>query len=716
MSRIKGSLLKGTENMVDFFPKPASPPPLPRAVKSPPSTRPRISFILGTVSVVVGLAGLVYGLFYSYDIVTSYFDKYQAQQNNQRNYQVEAEIRLRIHNELVQKTDDISLKGTSLPMCPLIFPLLNEKKQITPLGSFLSVMAMEQATYLPHAVFQLTNEFENFEYFHLFENPNPFQQGYLTQLPCSFGTKDFGEGTLIHQKKKYRVQLHFHGTHPEKTYQHRFTDGELHLIIGWIASQLQDYMGFQPSDKEKGFMENPIFTADQALTLAASQQFLIQSGGAALVTHWDVIKANTSDFPDFYAQYIGILDAQEGGDHLDLTFPLLEKYPDSDSLNNMKLSYDYSHEKYDEMLKRSWPLLKRDDNNKLWYEWTADAMEYKEFWSEANQLMKMWTQIHPDNPEAWLELAQNFEAWSGREEWANSDDPNTVRLFKERIQEALNCAQKASQMAPGNAKVWTTLETIGRLMKQDRTTMDGYFQKAIALYPSDYEAYNQYIKYLKSIKPDGDQQALAFARKYSEGFPDLLAEYCAGEFIVPATDDSIQAKKNQIDQERLKVQKSPEWPDFENSVKAFLKQSPAYMAEWKSYLQWADLKGDVEPVFRFAQECSNENPELKSLYPNVLLAYPDTANLNRITEEEKTNFSNLPSTVKITGEALNALVVLNPDNWYYLNRLAKYDLKNAQFNEAKNVFLQIGEHWSSDVWTKDEFEKGKALASSPQPK
>lgn len=63
----------------------------------------------------------------------------------------------RPHREILAQMEDIKLHGATLPPCPLIFPLLDSKGRVTPLGSYLSYWAMDQAAYLPEMAFSVPN-------------------------------------------------------------------------------------------------------------------------------------------------------------------------------------------------------------------------------------------------------------------------------------------------------------------------------------------------------------------------------------------------------------------------------------------------------------------------------------------------------------------------------------------------------------------------------
>jgi len=92
---------------------------------------------------------------------------------------------------------DLKLHSASLPLCPLVYPLLDENGKVNLMGSYLSFSAMRQASFLPHSVFCSIWGAATFSKFGLFNENDPAQKYYYTQLPYYFqNPKDLGEGTL----------------------------------------------------------------------------------------------------------------------------------------------------------------------------------------------------------------------------------------------------------------------------------------------------------------------------------------------------------------------------------------------------------------------------------------------------------------------------------------------------------------------------------------
>jgi len=220
------------------------PPDIPRPSQIPPPIPSRKSKAYLWVLAVVGLVVVVFA--YSAYIVMQ--QKMTAQEDALRAAQAKAETEARPHREILAKINDFRHHSTALPACPLVYPLLDAKGRISPLGTYLSYLAMQQASFLPQSVFCMVDAGQSFSEFGLFDADSPFHQAYYKQLPYYFqNAKDLGEGKLLKSKKGWKIQLRFWGTKSEKKYTRVFRQGKLHLAVGWMASCLQDYMGFRPT-------------------------------------------------------------------------------------------------------------------------------------------------------------------------------------------------------------------------------------------------------------------------------------------------------------------------------------------------------------------------------------------------------------------------------------------------------------------------------------
>ena len=668
----------------------------------------RILKLLGLIFLGFALVMSVY-LYHFYKVYKqNYEDVRKSYENYEKYRKAYKEAQEKPHKEMMAKIEDIHLHGTALPPCPLIFPLLNEKGKITPLGSFISLNAMEKATYLPKAVFQLSSEGSNFYAFGLFQKDSTYHDGYKKELPLLFETKDFAVGTLVQNKKGYKIHLKFWGTHPEKVFDKKFPMKGLYKAPVWMATCLHEWVGFHPTKAEADFLANPHYKTDDHLKRAASLENLIYEGGNVLVTRYEEILADNSDCPCLFPTWVGILEAKEGVSLLDMVKAELDQNVQSTCMNYEMIEKYYYAGKYDEAIKLALPMLKQDNRNRDWYGWAATSLEYKGFWKEGIQLFKNWSQMQPENPVVWYLLSYHMRGWGQPPSDADKVKyPDCVRLSQERLNEGLTYAKKATELSPEDARFWTELLYYGKYNLVGKKDMETYFKKSISLNPNDWTPYQTYLYYLKSMDSADYKESFAFARKYSKKFPTLVTDVIVSILYLPA-ERSLEDQKNRLRKMSATMKSTPYWKEYKKNMERFLSLTPGDVSEWKTYLQWADLVDEQDSVFQLAKKISRKDPELKALYPYVVLFYPTEALKNRITDQEKTSLWTNVSLVKQMGMAYRELEKLDPKNWHNLNQLASYDVNNGFKSEARKTFKKIGTHWASEVWTKEDFNKAKA--------
>jgi hypothetical protein len=648
----------------------------------------------------------------------SYYSNLWSARKAQKAAETAKEIPLRLIQDQIA---DLRLHGSELPPCPLLFPLLDSKGRMTPLGGYLSELGMEQASYLPQSVLRLPDIGKIFEDFDLFVSDSPLHKIYKTELPLRFGAKDFGEGTWTKTYHGWRIHLRFWGTKPEKNYDQTFAKGDLHMAPGWIAASLQDYLGLKPTPDQAADRDQPVFADDADLLRAASLEPIFRSGGSILVTHWEKILAANPDNPDLVGRWVSILDARENKTHLDLEEASLQKFPASSLLRNLVERESILAGKYDEALRYLWDDLKRDDNNPALYALTACVLESQDHWPEAVQLLKTWTQLHPDNAQAWMDLAAALREQSNVIRVLGTDrTPNNPNeeILKQTLAQGLQAARQAAQIAPQDCRVWIALMGYGTDASFDKAAMDQYFEKAVQLNPYEYSAYVEYLHYLTPQKFDANDKAFAFAENYENLFPALLPE--AAETALETSWSGGSTGASAIDKKRSMedILNPDDWDDFEQSFQDNLQRHPADMAAWQEYLSWADVAGATNDALSFAQTLALSNSELKALPPYVVLFAEDAAQNNQATPAEKQAVASDPAWVEKMGAAYQTLLKWDDNNWRIWNLYALYCVTNHLTDEAKRAFTAVDDHVDNEVWTAKDFEKAKSdlgLESIPLP-
>lgn len=680
--------------------KPVAPATLPSSVTVPASRKIPL-WLLALLGLLIGVIIFLVGPWFQEKID----DRKQAALDAQP------------HKEIQAKIQNLLQHGTALPLCPLVYPLLDSHGQVTPLGSYLSYFSMNQASYLPKTVFLIPNAGDIYNEFDLFTRDSPKQKAYRDQLPYYFGNvKDFCEGKLLKAGSGNNIQLRFWGTKPEKKYSKIFGKGDLHLAISWMAACVEDYEGFQPNADQAAYRDKPIFTNDQDLERGAQLETFFRNGGSGLISGWDKILAKNTDNPYLYDRWLSILDSQGGANHLALIQQLVQKNPDN---TFSKLDYMVQCEQtgqYDQGVSMGFQELARDDNNPDWYDLTVDCLTDKGFYMEAIQLLKAWTKLHPDNQEAWIKLKDIDVkwAWVARGDgWADSVTPEGWRLMKERMKDAVTAGEQAASLAFGDCRVWSKMLSLGNGAEFDKPRMQGYFNKMFQLNPYRTQGYETYLEYLKPKWSGSVDEMTAFAEKYDAYDPGLLAEAMVELFNVSTEDNSEAAWKKCFQTIKDNMQNPKVLERFEKSDFGYLELHPENLQFWKNMMGWEKTADRQDVVLNYAKKLSRKNPELRALPDLVFLGYAESLKYDWMTDQEKNALDWRPDIVQGSEKAYRDLAQMDPDNWDNWNNLAFYCYQRHDLKKTRQALKTIRNHWSGAIWSKETFDQAVSLCEKP---
>jgi hypothetical protein len=618
-----------------------------------------------------------------------YSNWWTAKKNAKAAQEAQALPHLKIQSQL----EDLRLHGTSLPPCPLIFPLLDSKGHVTPLGSYLSYWAMDQAAYRPQAALSLSNLDRSFEDFDLFNPNRAASDAYKTQLPLRFNTKDFGEGAWKKTFKGWKLHLRFWGTKPEKTYDQTFRKGDLHQAPSWIAASLEDYLGETPTAEEAAYRDQPIFTNDDDFIRGSKTEELFEEGGGSLVTHWQDLVAKNPDRPELAIRWIEAMDAPNAQTSSKTLETLLGKNPTYDLLSR-SLAWDYfTRQQVTEALSLWFNQLKKDDNNISLYSGATLCLNYLGEENLALQLDRLWTQKHPDNPMAWMQLANQCFGYIDlphRGEQPPASATPTGPVFA-KDQEGLAAARKFAQLSPQDTRAWVWLMQYAVKDKADQSEIETDFQKAIQINPKDDQAYQAYLAYLEMQGIVGAQETWDFVKESGVQHPFLVYLYF-----------SQQYKGNGSGQAPLDIKSKENKSLLKRALQADLKLYPASMSLWGEYLYWAGLWGNTSDVLNFAQTLAENNSKLKALPPTLTL-------------QALSGQTSADAVSQMTG-AYQALLALDDQDWNRWNIYAKFCVENHLDAEAKKAITAIGDNWDESVWPQADLDKARVdLGLDPIP-
>src|ERR1700677_4322988 len=124
--------------------------------------------------------------------------------------------------------------------------------------------------------------------------------------------------------------------------------------------------------------------------------------------------------------------------------------------------------------------LSRDNNNADIYYWAAYSLWNPHYRSAAIELAKTWTELHPENPEAWFLLMGLYKTWATSmtaESWARFVDPVLRKTMMGKASEGIKALDQAAKLLPDDPQVWAGYLGFGSLMAFDKPTMQFYFGK-----------------------------------------------------------------------------------------------------------------------------------------------------------------------------------------------------------------------------------------------
>ncbi len=218
--------------------------------------RPRFNIgkaLVFAAAALVLLGGSFYGLIYLPDQEAK---QRQIQAEKLKEEKRQQEAQLAAHRAVVP----------ALPACPLILPLTDKYVDVTPLGSYLSYLAMKRASNLPLPAFQTPNLWDVFNNEKLFAAKlREVPKFYRKDLAPFFPTPDRGEGQYLKVRGGTKITLRFWGSRKEKIYSKTFRKKKLHLAPEWMASCLHNWMGFSPNLEQSVYLSKPLFTSDEDL-------------------------------------------------------------------------------------------------------------------------------------------------------------------------------------------------------------------------------------------------------------------------------------------------------------------------------------------------------------------------------------------------------------------------------------------------------------------
>lgn len=600
--------------------------------------------------------------------------------------------------------------GTALPQCPLIYPLLNEMGQVTALGSYLSYLAMKQASYVPNSVLSLRNAGNFFNQMDLFRPEARDPGRYKEQLPYMFQTDQVVDGYIISTGKGKKIKLVFRNSKSQsRLFAREFEGDSLHQAPAWMASCLHEWLGSQITSEQKQYMDDALFKNDADLWRAASLEWVFRSA-PELVSGWEDILAKNPKSPLLLDRWLAIIDRRANVTHIGAANNNFRLEPRSTILKLDRVARYIRAQNYIAALDIIFPELQRDELNQEWYLPLRTCLRSLGYWEEAKNLFDVLLSKHPDSTNLNLDQAILLRdyAWRARGGGYAGDVSNkSMSLYEERILEGLTYAQRAAELSPGRAKPWNILLWYGISVGWSQEQQDEYFQKVLDVDPNYSVAYLNYLEYIKPKWYGVPGQTLEFAEKYVTRVPMVMVYACLEEIRV--YQDKFREESLEVFKVRLKnaVKDHPLQDKYVDAYKVSLKRYPTNISNWIGFYIWMGVMDRNEELFEFLEQICQGSLEMKLLYPYIRLAFLSHDRSQLPSAALQVDFDKNPAILREKANMNKMISDLNPTNWTAWNHQAKLWIALERPEKARAALLAIGANWDESVWRKGEFQKAQ---------
>ncbi len=616
------------------------------------------------------------------------------------------------HTEISALIKKLVSSSRELTPCPLIFPLTNvEDSGLTPLGSFISYLAMIRASYTPGFNMSIPDVGYLFQNLALFDPlRKPIQQVYREQLPMRFKGRHFGEGTIKKLNNEYEIALHFWGGKIDGYYRKKFPVGEVHKAPEWAAECYFLWTEAKLEQQQKEYFSKTLFLNEDNFLKSARIEHILRAW-PAIACGVDKMSEKEPDNPFLKSRWQWTAaDRNQGGSWIAVNKinNTAEKSPFT-IYEEIKASI--SNPIYDaEPAKALINQLLNDNNNVYLYKSAVKILSKSKYNSEAIELAEAWTKIHPENQDAWMLLSDTYINWAWDlrgNGYANTVESKKWAEIERRINFGLNASRRATKTAPGDGWTWNNLMISGLAAGIDKLEMHDAFSTSIGLNPYDSAAYLNFANYLQPKWHGSIAEIEGLYKQFYNKCPFLISEIAQDSFRASG---SYEFDGNQIARDNFAdaVKSSPYYKDYKNIMLLYFGRKPMDIKNWEDYFFWMSLTGNRDKALADAKKVIPQgNPDLAALYPNLVLAAISQDLNGQATDHAKEKITRNPAVIKMKLKAINDLIKADEHNWEAWNELAKYYVDKKMKKEAIKCFKAIGDNSVYDVWGEGGYKEAK---------
>lgn len=417
----------------------------------------------------------------------------------------------------------------------IVFPLLDRNGKTTELGTFVSIIAMFRATYVPERI--INNYFPEIE-------QEFYTMGYM-QNGKKLTAKDIQSvmkkrrseyrvtGSLTSGDKKFRITLKFEGPRGVKTFKKEDLNTRLPGLPAWIAENIHEYMGITLSANQKDYLKMPDFLNHESfLDFAGAEKIFWKrstnrkDAEEILKTYEKLCTENPESAFLFSRRFnSAILNAVNPED---FTVSFLEKYPEHDRVNYHYAFWLYNKRDFSAMIPIALRLLERNYKTVQVYSWLANAFTSKGLLSQGEKIYNYWIKYDPQNFLAYLNRGNFYQryAWDARGHGlAYKVSTEGWETFRKGSELAEKDIEQAFRLNPENSNVPAELISVGLNLGRNIDYINKWFETAVKLDPKNPSPYSRKMHYLKPQWYGSKKEMLSFAEESLDKLPESPVAY-----------------------------------------------------------------------------------------------------------------------------------------------------------------------------------------------
>jgi tetratricopeptide (TPR) repeat protein len=216
------------------------------------------------------------------------------------------------------------------------------------------------------------------------------------------------------------------------------------------------------------------------------------------------------------------------------------------------------------------------------FQWNADRYE-QEYAPVEQTLLKNW----PDASQTWLLKGEAYYrmAWNARGTgYAKDLSADQQKTFFEKLAVAEPALEKAWKLDPTDARIPTFMIGVAEATQKERSEMETWFNRAMALNPNNYEACKAKLHYLYPQWYGSRDDMIAFGKeclssKVWGGSVPLILVDAHSDYVTYCLDN---------DAEKEAYWKQPDvWSDVKASFDRFFEMNPDAVQHYRNYAWYA---------------------------------------------------------------------------------------------------------------------------------